>query len=74
NEKKGPHIKGIFEDHPTTTLSNNEKSQNFKLLVSGKFGTRQWKLESGNNLQETLASYWRNKWNEFNKLDFDDPF
>ncbi|CAG8847101.1 15678_t:CDS:2, partial [Gigaspora margarita] len=27
-----------------------------------------------NTLQETLASYWKNKWNEFNKLDFDDPF
>ncbi|CAG8832853.1 46286_t:CDS:2, partial [Gigaspora margarita] len=74
NKKKGPHIKGIFEDHPIVTLSNNEKSQNFKLLVSGKFGTSQWKLESGNTLQETLASYWKNKWNEFNNLDFDDPF
>ncbi|CAG8834351.1 15997_t:CDS:2, partial [Gigaspora margarita] len=32
------------------------------------------KLESENTLQETLASYWKNKWNEFNKLDFDDSF
>ncbi|CAG8622014.1 45922_t:CDS:1, partial [Gigaspora margarita] len=34
----------------------------------------QWKLESGNTLQEILASYWKNKYNEFNKLDFDNPF
>ncbi|CAG8776676.1 20066_t:CDS:2, partial [Gigaspora rosea] len=61
-------------DHPTITLSNREKSHNFKSLVSGKIGTRQCKLESGNTLQETLALYWKNKWDEFNKLDFDDPF
>ncbi|CAG8757105.1 16285_t:CDS:2, partial [Dentiscutata erythropus] len=47
NEKNGPHIKGIFEEHPTIKLFNNEKSQNFKLLVSANYGTRQWVLESG---------------------------
>ncbi|CAG8814249.1 34879_t:CDS:2 [Gigaspora margarita] len=44
------------------------------MIKKYEFGTRQWELKLGNTLQEILVSYWKNKWNEFNKLDFDDPF